>query len=72
MQKKKPQCSTFKIVTCETFFNEYQNLQLKNQKLCIIEKKYSRNIFFTFYISVPNFGALEPIIYIFSKPIRSP
>ena len=61
---KKLQCSTFKIVTCEFFF--FKIFRNKTQKLCILQKHPMKiNLFFTFYISVPNFRGLGSIIYIF-------
>ena len=52
-QMQKTQCSTFKIATGENFTKFSEK---KTQKLFMLQK--TGNIFFTFYIYVPNFRAL--------------
>ena len=74
---KNLKCSIFKIATCEAFLINTKKLSFskkkkKTRKLCIVQNKSheSKHSFYTFYISLPNFRALGPVIKIFYYWIR--
>ena len=76
-QMQNLQCSIFKIATSEAFWiNTKKNLIFfpkKNSKAmhCTKKSQESKHSFSTFYISVPNFRALSPIINFFPKVNQS-
>ena len=59
------QCSIFKIATCEDFLKNTKILNFKKKNKKTMHRRIKKNPKITFYISVPNFRALGPIMNFF-------